>query len=1280
MFYGLISLVVFCIYMTFLFYVARQVEVGNPFYKKLSEHPIIYAAALGIYCTTWTYYGSVGGASVNGMLFLAVYVGPTIGIFLWWFLLRKLVRIKHAYRITSIADFISARYDRSRFLAAFVTIMALIGIVPYVALQIRATLTTFALITNPGGGAPSWLEYFMGWLLIAMMIIFTIIVGARKLDPSESHKGMLLSIAIQSMVQLAGLLFAGIFVTYFLFNGFGDILDRVADSSFRDNLHIGGVHAGSYLVWTTYIILGMFAVMFLPRQFHVAVIENSDEDHIRSAMWFFPLYMFLITIFVVPIAMGGLLEGLSIEYADSFVLRLLLMHGQFWLILIVFIGGISAAASMIMISSIAIATMVTNHLIFPMIEAVRQLGFLKRHLLKCRWMVIAGFILAGYMFEEQLGESYMLVNIGLISFVAVLQFAPVVIGGLYWRHGNRMGATLGLSAGFLIWFYTLFFPALIKSGWGSQQWLMPGPWGVEALQPENLFGISLSNTIVHATFWTMFFNIGFYILGSACFNASKSGQRIADEFVEILDASKKDPVNLGLSLPETVDLTQKRGVIGDLLLQFFNPDESVSILKSCLSNAGLRGKERISIVELAILQREFEKVLTGSMGISTAHKLVVGSRLFTEDESKQLSRVYAEVLADFRVPPEELVNKINFYKEHEELLSQHAAELEGKIIQLEEQIVERKRSEDALKLTQFSIDNSSINIFWVSPKGLFVYVNDQALESLGYTRDEMKTMHVWDIDPIMTKEIWPDYWNDLKKDGTSDIEMIHRRKDGSEFPVEIHSNYVKHAGAEYAFAFVRDITERKQARQELEKEKDLAEQYLNIVKVMIIGINRNKEVILVNKEGCEILGYTQEEILGKNWFDHFIPKRLKAEVSAVADKLLEGEMDLVEYYENAIVTKSGEERIIAWHNILLKDEDGEIRGLLSSGEDITRRKETEETLRRERDFNVKLVHSSPTFFVAINAEGKVIMMNPAMLEALGYSEDEVLGRDYLTGFIPHDEKDTLDEVFKTLTTSNEPTFNENRIVAKDGSEYLVEWHGRPVFNEQGKFEFFFGLGIDITERRKSEEALKRAIREKETLLNEVHHRVKNNLLTLYSLVNLQKISLRGKEEVGRALEDTKQRISAMGKVHRMLYLSKNFSEIDFSEYIKSLIDEIGITYGGESKHRVDICSDLEPVVLNIDTAIPCGLIVNELLVNSYKHAFSDKNKGNIIVSLRKIGENIELKVQDDGIGMTEDPLSGKSPTLGLRLVTMLSQQINGEITYNGEKGSLFTIVFKSVTI
>jgi two-component sensor histidine kinase len=251
-------------------------------------------------------------------------------------------------------------------------------------------------------------------------------------------------------------------------------------------------------------------------------------------------------------------------------------------------------------------------------------------------------------------------------------------------------------------------------------------------------------------------------------------------------------------------------------------------------------------------------------------------------------------------------------------------------------------------------------------------------------------------------------------------------------------------------------------------------------------------------------------------------------------------------------------------------------------------------------------------------------------------------------------------------------------VITKGKKLVSSYFSSQVFQIEGKL-CLIGTGTDIMELKRAEEDLRQAMKEKETLLKEVHHRVKNNLLTLYSLVDLQKMSLRAGLSAERALEDTKQRISAMGRVHRMLYLSKNFSEINFSQYIRSLVEEIRITHS-DAGCNIKVSLDLAPTVLDIDTAISCGLVINEILVNAFRHAFVGRKKGRIAVALESKGRSLELRISDDGVGMPGNPLLNESQTLGMKLVALLTKQINAKISYKCKKGSLFTIVFKSVTI
>ncbi|HBG61161.1 MAG: hypothetical protein A2Y03_10325 [Omnitrophica WOR_2 bacterium GWF2_38_59] len=826
----IITIACFSIYMGLLFLLALRTEKGDPFLQRCSTHPIVYAAALGIYCTTWTYYGSVGSAATSGLIFLSLYIGSTLAIFSWPLILRKMVRIKHEYRITSIADFISARYKRSESLAAIVTFIALIGVIPYIALQLRATTTTFGILSSYAMPDAAYdVTHYMAWLIIGIMVLFTILFGARRLDPTEAHKGMMLSVSIQSIVQLLALLCVGIYVTYFIFNGFEDIFSKVEHSEFSKLLSIGGAGSGSYMVWITYLILSMAAVMFLPRQFHVAVVENPNENHIKTALWCFPLYMFLINIFLMPIAMGGLLCGFPIEQADSFVLLLPLANNHFWLALIVFIGGISAAVSMIMISSMTIATMITNHLLLPFINKTNMFVFLKKELLKCRWFFIAALVVVSYVFERFLQASYMLSNIGLISFAAVLQFAPCIIGGLYWHGAKKRGAIMGLVGGFIVWFYTLLLPAMVKSGWLSMSILDNGPFGIIYLKPESLFSISLDNNLVHSVFWSMLVNVVLFSLGSLSLDSTEEDQKCANNFIDIMLQEKSLEVPESFYNDETININQKKEIVIGALQQYFSKADVILMLDLCLDSLNIFNKSAISVLALAELQNNLEKVLTGSLGSAAAHKAVESMGLFTDSESQDLKRVYSEILSNFRLSPQELVNKIDFYREKEELLTNHSRDLEMKIVELNEQIKERKLVEKALSQSEnkykILVEHLPQRIFRKNKEGIYTYCNSIYAKDLNVTREEIIGKTDYDFYP---KELADKYRKDdvrIYKNGSAEEFEEQYIQDANETWVHTVKVPIKSEDgtSDGILGIFWDITARRQAAKYLKESKEVLE-------------------------------------------------------------------------------------------------------------------------------------------------------------------------------------------------------------------------------------------------------------------------------------------------------------------------------------------------------------------------------------------------------------------------------------------------------------------------
>src|SRR5881396_365841 len=533
-------------YLGLLFAIAYYADKRADAGRSVIASPYIYSLSLAVYATAWTFYGSVGRAASDGVGFLPIYIGPTLMIALWWVVLRKIVRISKQNRITSLADFIASRYGKSALLGGLVTVIAVIGILPYISLQLKAVSNSFTILVQypqilmPANvGALSIRQDTALWVAL-ILAAFTIAFGTRHLDAAEHHQGMVAAIAFESLVKLLAFLAVGVFVTFGIYDGFGDLFGRVAS---EPKLHamltpLEGV-AGGYANWVWLTILSMMAIMFLPRQFQVAVIENVDEKHINKAIWLFPVYMLAINVFVLPIAFGGLLrfpDG-SVD-ADTFVLTLPMAEKQELLALLVFIGGLSAATGMVIVETIALSTMVCNDLVMPVLLRMRSLRLneqpdLTRLLLGIRRGAIVLILLLGYLYFKLAGEAYALVSIGLISFAAVAQFAPVALGGIFWKGGTRRGALCGLLAGFGVWGYTLLLPAFARSGWLPIGLLEHGPFDIALLKPLALFGLSGLDQITHAMIWSMLANIGAYVGVSLAASPTVDEHRQASLFVDV---------------------------------------------------------------------------------------------------------------------------------------------------------------------------------------------------------------------------------------------------------------------------------------------------------------------------------------------------------------------------------------------------------------------------------------------------------------------------------------------------------------------------------------------------------------------------------------------------------------------------------------------------------------------------------------------------------------------------------------------------------------------------
>jgi Na+/proline symporter/signal transduction histidine kinase len=622
---GTLVVVVSFTYLLLLFAVAyygdRRADQG----RSIIANPWTYTLSLAVYCTAWTYFGSVGRAAAGGIWFLPIYLGPTLAMAFAWVLLLKMIRIAKSYRITSIADFIASRYGKSHLLGGLVTVITVVGIIPYIALQLKAVSMGYAVLTgseaHPGDGLRVAHWFQDSTLYVAVILgVFAILFGARHLDATERHEGMVAAIAFESIVKLVAFLIVGLFVTYGIYDGFGDIFGRAAEvPELAALFKLSRGTRAEYGDWFALTLLSMLAFIFLPRQFQVAVVENVNERHLRRAVWIFPLYLLLINLFVLPIAFGGLLQfgGAAVD-PDTYVLSLPLSHGNALLALLVFIGGLSAATGMVIVETIAVSTMICNDLVMPLLLRSRRLGRAFRPdmtglLLGIRRGAIVMVVLLGYVYFRLAGEAHALVTIGLISFAAVAQFAPTMLGGMYWRGGTREGALAGLLAGFLVWAYTLMLPSVAKSGWIDHAFIEHGPFGIELLRPEQLFGLAEMNTITHALFWSLVANIGCYVVVSLMRAPTGQEASQATLFVDVLKHQRAAPSTFWRGSAQVKDLLP-------LVSRFLGASKTQELFSGYARRRGYRSIEYITAD--ADLVHFAETQLAGAIGSASAHVMV----------------------------------------------------------------------------------------------------------------------------------------------------------------------------------------------------------------------------------------------------------------------------------------------------------------------------------------------------------------------------------------------------------------------------------------------------------------------------------------------------------------------------------------------------------------------------------------------------------------------------------------------------------------------------------
>ncbi len=615
------------VYLLLLFaiaeYAERRLDSSKP-------RPWIYSLSLAVYCTSWAMYGTVAQSQATGWYLAPTYLGSILLLVFAWPILATIIRIAKQNKVTSIADFIAGRFGSSHLLGGIVVVICLVAIVPYISIQLKAIVNSYFIITNadvmtqqlnPLVNPQQTFTENTFWqdsaFYIAIVVaLFTIVFGTRRADATEHHQGIMLAIAFESLIKLTAFIAAGLFTVYFVFDGFSDLWLQVSKNPHTQAIINDRQPSFIYLSQT---FLGMIAILCLPRQFHVLVVENRSESELKKSRWIFPSYLLLINFFILPIALAGTIyfQGSNVS-AEDYILMLPAAEGNSMIALLVFIGGISAATSMIIVATIVLSTMVSNEIIVPF--AVKFFSFelkdqrdLVKRLLTIRRTLILVILLGAYIYYREISVSEQLATTGLLSMALISQLAPALIAGVYWKRSTQKATIVGLLGGLLVWFYTLLLPLLSDAGIIEKQIIEQGPMGIALLKPTQLFGLYGFDNLTHGLFWSLLTNISLLIYFSLREEQTLGERMQTSRFL----SNSPQTVNSNPSLELELD-------VDDLILlaeRFVGKSAAKeSFEKYCREN----NLHTISQAKINHLTRHTEKLLQGVIG-STSTRLVFES-------------------------------------------------------------------------------------------------------------------------------------------------------------------------------------------------------------------------------------------------------------------------------------------------------------------------------------------------------------------------------------------------------------------------------------------------------------------------------------------------------------------------------------------------------------------------------------------------------------------------------------------------------------------------------
>lgn len=610
---GLIALIF--MYLGILFLIAFFAEKNKG--SKLVTHPAVYALSLAVYCSAWTYYGSVGMAARTGVEFLTIYLGPIIAAPLWIIILKKIIQLSKVYNVSSIADFISLRYGNSRSLGALVTIVCAVSIIPYISLQLKAISETFEIVSTSTLGIEGSSVITDSTFYIAIILaVFASFFGTLSLDASKQRAGVMFSVAAESVLKLTFFLIVGIYVTYYVFNGTSDLYQQASLNLDLNQLStINGLSGG--INWYFNIALSFLAIFLLPRQFQTSVVEFNNRKQLKTSIWLFPLYLLLFNLFVIFIAWGGLLIlGKDIN-ADYFTLLIPLHFGDHWLAIIVFLGGLSAVISMVVVSTVALSTMLSNNLIIPygFIKTLTKRKSLNNEKIikNIRRISVFCSIILAYLLYALFNPEVSLFSIGLISFLIIVQLAPSFFIGMFWNRGSALGAKAGIVIGMLIVVFTYLLPFFTENIFSNNQFVANGLFGITALKPYALFGIELLNPVNHALYWSLLFNTGAYLILSVIKKGNYRERNYGEMFVntsKVVELKENAYVWKGEAYVEDIQ---------NILVRFLGQSKADKALRVFRKRYAVNPEDRLADARFINFS---ERLLTGAVGSASAKILI----------------------------------------------------------------------------------------------------------------------------------------------------------------------------------------------------------------------------------------------------------------------------------------------------------------------------------------------------------------------------------------------------------------------------------------------------------------------------------------------------------------------------------------------------------------------------------------------------------------------------------------------------------------------------------